>query len=138
MIRMLIVGYRFGIRSEWRLCNEVHLNLAYRWFCHLGLDGKVPDQSTFSKNRHGRFRESDLFRRVVDTVVQRCIDKSERKDGTLSRSGFSYDLEKDAYICPEGKTSKSRRRRAENKPANIDEDGQIKYRVCKVDCAAVL
>ena len=59
MIRMLIVGYCMGIRSERRLCEEVHLNLAYRWFCRLGLDGKVPDHSTFSKNRHGRFRESD-------------------------------------------------------------------------------
>src|SRR5437867_9383623 len=57
MIRMLIVGYCFGIRSERRLCEEVHLNLAYRWFCRLGLDGAVPDHSTFSKNRHGRFRE---------------------------------------------------------------------------------
>jgi transposase len=59
MIRMLIVGYCMGIRSERRLCEEVHLNLAYRWFCRLGLDGNVPDHSTFSKNRHGRFRESD-------------------------------------------------------------------------------
>jgi hypothetical protein len=55
MIRMLIVGYCFGIRSERRLCEEVHLNLAYRWFCRLGLDGGVPDHSTFSKNRHGGF-----------------------------------------------------------------------------------
>jgi transposase len=58
MIRMLLVGYCFGIRSERRLCDEVHLNLAYRWFCRLGLDGAVPDHSTFSKNRHGRFREA--------------------------------------------------------------------------------
>ena len=57
MIRMLIVGYCMGIRSERRLCEEVHLSLAYRWFRGLGLDGKVPDHSTFSKNRHGRFRE---------------------------------------------------------------------------------
>ena len=73
MIRMLIVGYCYGIRSERRLCEEVHLNLAYRWFCRLGLDGDVPDHSTFSKNRHGRFRESNLFRRVFETVLQRCI-----------------------------------------------------------------
>ncbi len=53
MIRMLIIGYCLGIRSERRLCDEVHLNLAYRWFCRLGLDGRVPDHSTFSKNRHG-------------------------------------------------------------------------------------
>ena len=50
MMRMLIVGYCFGIRSERRLCDEVHLNLAYRWFCRLGLNGGVPDHSTFSKN----------------------------------------------------------------------------------------
>ena len=73
MIGMLIVGYCFGIRSERRLCEEVHLNLAYRWFCRLGLDGQVPDHSTFSKNRHGRFRQSDLLRRVFETVLQRCI-----------------------------------------------------------------
>jgi transposase len=54
MIRMLLIGYCLGIRSERRLCEEVHLNLAYRWFCHLGLESKVPDHSTFSKNRHGR------------------------------------------------------------------------------------
>ena len=73
MIRMLIVGYCFGIRSEHRLCDEVHLNLGYRWFCRLGLDGDVPDHSTFSKNRHGRFRESDLLRKLFETVVSRCI-----------------------------------------------------------------
>jgi transposase len=73
MIRMLIVGYCFGIRSERRLCDEVHLNLAYRWFCRLGLDADVPDHSTFSKNRHGRFRESDLLRKLFETVVARCM-----------------------------------------------------------------
>jgi transposase len=62
LVRMLLVGYCYGIRSERRLCEEVHLNLAYRWFCRLGLDGAVPDHSTFSKNRHGRFRDCDLLR----------------------------------------------------------------------------
>jgi transposase len=55
LVRMLLVGYCYGIRSERRLCEEVHLNLAYRWFCRLGLDGEVPDHSTFSENRHGRW-----------------------------------------------------------------------------------
>src|ERR1700719_132165 len=86
MIRMLIVGYCFGIRSERRLCEEVHLNLAYRWFCRLGLDGAVPDHSTFSKNRHGRFRDSDLFRRLFEIVLQRCI--AERLVGG---EGFAVD-----------------------------------------------
>jgi transposase len=86
MIRMLIVGYCFGIRSERRLCEEVHLNLAYRWFCRLGLDGCVPDHSTFSKNRHGRFRQSDLLRRVFETVLQRCI-----REGLVGGEGFAVD-----------------------------------------------
>ncbi len=60
-------------RSERRLCEDVHLNLAYRWFCRLRLDGEVPDHSTFSKNRHGRFRGCDLLRKLFETVVQRCM-----------------------------------------------------------------
>jgi transposase len=73
MIRMLIVGYCSGIRSERRLGEEVHLNLAYRWFCRLGLDGEVPDHSTFSKRRHGRFRDADLLRQLFETIVRRCM-----------------------------------------------------------------
>jgi Transposase domain (DUF772) len=76
----------FGIRSERRLCDEVHLNLAYRWFCRLGLDGEVPDHSTFSKNRHGRFRESDLSRKLFETVVARCI-----KERIVGGEAFAVD-----------------------------------------------
>ena len=86
LIRMLLVGYCFGIRSERRLCEEVHLNLAYRWFCRLGLDGEVPDHSTFSKNRHGRFRESDLLRQLFETVVRRCM-----AEGLVGGEGFAVD-----------------------------------------------
>ena len=86
MMRMLIVGYCFGVRSERRLCEEVHLNLAYRWFCRLGLDGGVPDHSTFSKNRHGRFRESDLLRKLFETVVARCM-----KEGIVGGEAFAVD-----------------------------------------------
>src|SRR3954453_6725860 len=73
LVRMLIVGYYCGIRSERRLCEEVSLNLAYRWFCRLDLDDAVPDHSTFSKNRHGRFRDSDLLRLVFERVVGICL-----------------------------------------------------------------
>lgn len=73
MIRILLIGYCNGIRSERRLCEEINFNLAYRWFCGLGLEAQLPDHSTFSKNRHGRFRESDLFRMVFNTVVRRCM-----------------------------------------------------------------
>jgi transposase len=86
MIRMLLIGYCFGIRSERRLCEEVHLNLAYRWFCRLGLEGNVPDHSTFSKNRHGRFRESDLLRELFETTVRRCI-----AEGLVGGEGFAVD-----------------------------------------------
>jgi len=75
MIRRLLVGYILGIRSERRLCDEVHVYLAYRWFCRLGLGDPVPDQSTFSKNRHGRFRESDLFRQLFESVVASCMEE---------------------------------------------------------------
>jgi transposase len=86
MLRMLIVGYCMGIRSERRLCEEVHLNLAYRWFCRLGLDGKVPDHSTFSRNRHGRFRDSDILRRLFEAVVERCL-----REGLVGGDGFAVD-----------------------------------------------
>ena len=86
IMRMLIVGYGFGIRSERRLCEEVHLNLAYRWFCRLDLDDKIPDHSTFSVNRHGRFRDSDILRHVFEAVVRACMDA-----GLVKGEGFAVD-----------------------------------------------
>ena len=72
MIRMMVVGYLYGITSERRLCREVQLNLGYRWFCGLTLEDKVPDHSTFSKNRYGRFSESGLFRGLFQAVVKQA------------------------------------------------------------------
>jgi transposase len=86
MIRMLIVGYCYSIRSERRLCREVELNLAYRWFCRLGLEDAVPDHSMFSVNRHGRFRESATFRRLFETVVRACMAA-----GLVGGEGFAVD-----------------------------------------------
>jgi len=86
MVRMLLVGDCLGIRSERRLCEEVHLNLAYRWFCRLGLEDAVPDHSSISKNRHGRFRDSDVFRQLFETVVERCIT-----EGLVGGEGFAID-----------------------------------------------
>jgi transposase len=83
---MLVVGYCYGIRSERRLCEEVHLNLAYRWFCRLDLEQRVPDHSTFSQNRHGRFRQSDAFRHLFETVLRRCM-----KEGLVGGEGFAID-----------------------------------------------
>lgn len=86
MIRMLVVAYCYGIRSERKLCEEVGLHLAYRWFCRLDLDDKVPDHSTFSVNRHGRFRESDIFRQIFEAVVRACMDA-----GLVEGEGFAVD-----------------------------------------------
>lgn len=86
MIRMLLLGYCQGIRSERRFCEEAHVNLAYRWFCKLDLADPVPDHSTFSKNRHGRFRESGLFRHLFEVVLQRCMD-----EGLVGGHSFGVD-----------------------------------------------
>jgi transposase len=86
MMRMLIVGYCYGIRFERRLCEEVELHLAYRWFCRLDLDDRVPDHSTFSVNRHGRFRDSDILRHVFEAVVRACMDA-----GLVKGEGFAVD-----------------------------------------------
>ena len=86
MIRMLIIGYCYGIRFERRLCEEVELHLAYRWFCRLDLEDKVPDHSTFSVNRHGRFRDSDLFRQVFEAVVRACMNA-----GLVKGEAFAVD-----------------------------------------------
>jgi len=86
MIRMLIVGYCYGIRFERRLCEDVELHLAYRWFCRLDLDDEVPDHSTFSVNRHGRFRDSGILRHVFEAVVHACMDA-----GLVKGEGFAVD-----------------------------------------------
>ena len=86
MLRMLIVGYCYGVRFERKLCEEVELHLAYRWFCRLDLDDKVPDHSTFSVNRHGRFRDSDIFRQLFEAVVRACMSV-----GLVKGEGFAVD-----------------------------------------------
>jgi transposase len=86
MIRMLIVGYCYGIRHERRLCEEVKLHLAYRWFCKLDLDDRVPHHSTFSINRLDRFRDSDILRHVFERVVAVCM-----ASGLVKGEGFAVD-----------------------------------------------
>src|SRR5438552_436261 len=174
MIRMLLVGYCYGIRHERRLCQEVALHLAYRWFCKLDLNDKVPHHSTLSVNRLGRFRESEILRHIFERVVATCmaaglvkgegfaveatpartydevastktmIERTEQRldlkpdwlagdtaygtgkllawllgknitphipvwerysppDGMFSRGDFTYDAERDLYVCPNGR-----------------------------------
>ncbi len=86
MMRMLLVGYVFALRSERRICAEVQVNLAYRWFCRLSIEDKIPDHSVFSRARHERFRESEVFRRVFERVVGTCIAV-----GLVGGEAFSID-----------------------------------------------
>jgi transposase len=86
MIRMLLVGYCYGIRHERRLCQEAALHLAYRWFCKLDLDDKIPHHSTFSVNRLGRFRESEILRHIFERVVTTCMAA-----GLVKGEGFAVD-----------------------------------------------
>ena len=86
MIRMLLIGYLFAIRSERALCREVKVNLAYRWFCGLGIEDKIPDHSAFCRARNERFRDSDLFRQVFERVVEECIAA-----GLVGGEGFAVD-----------------------------------------------
>jgi transposase len=86
MIRMLIIGYVFGIRSERLLCREVKVNMAYRWFCGLSIEDTIPDHSAFSRARNARFRDSDIFRRVFERVVEACIAA-----GFVGGEGFAVD-----------------------------------------------
>ena len=86
MIRMLIIGYLFAIRSERALCRDVQVNFAYRWFCRLSIEDKIPDHSAFSRARNERFRDSDIFRSVFERVVDTCI-----RAGLVGGEGFAVD-----------------------------------------------
>jgi IS5 family transposase len=134
----LIVGYCYGIRSERRLCEEIELHLAYRWFCRLDLDDEVPDHSTFSVNRHGRFRDSNILRHVFEAVVRTCMEV-----GLIKGEGFAVDasvIEADAsryhgkapdaidWSAPERQT----RAVAEFLTALDDEDANADRKVPKV------
>ena len=87
LLRLLLVGYLYGITSERRLLEEVRMHLAYRWFTRLGFEQEIPDHSTFSKNRHGRFRQSDVFREVFEEIVRRCLEAGLAKGENLAVDG---------------------------------------------------
>ena len=95
LLRLLLVGYLYGITSERRLMDEVSMHLGYRWFTRLGFEQEIPDHATFSKNRHGRFRQSGVFREVFEKIVQRCVEaglvegQNLAVDGTLVRANAS-------------------------------------------------
>lgn len=93
LIRMALIGRIYAITSERRLCEEVRYNLAYRWFCRLPAGAAVPHHSTFSKNRHGRFRDAGVFRRLFENTVRRCIAAGlvSAKDAAVDASFVAAD-----------------------------------------------
>jgi transposase len=97
MIRMLVVGYCYGLRSERRLTQEVELHLAYRWFCRLDLDDRVPHHSTFSENRLNRFRESDILRQIFERVVMTAMEM-----GLVKGEGFAEIRDADGFVFVTG------------------------------------
>ena len=92
---MLLIGYLFDITSERKLCDEISMHIGYRWFCDLSMDEKVPDHSTFSKNRHGRFKQSGIFQDIFDEIVRQCIvlgivsGENVTADGTFVKANAS-------------------------------------------------
>jgi transposase len=121
MIRMLLVGYVFALRSERRLCSEVQVNLAYRWFCKLSVEDKIPDHSVFSRARHERFRESDALRRVFEGVVSAARLERCKRRGAAHRNRAEPET---AGQAPRPRTTRSNRllsvgRAANAKPATL-------------------
>jgi transposase len=115
LLRLLLVGYLYGITSERRLLNEVRMHLAYRWFTRLDLNAAIPDHSTFSKNRHGRFRQSGVFREVFEEIVRRCVEAGLVEGETLAVDGTMVAADASQH---------SRIRREElREAAQVSEDG---------------
>jgi transposase len=102
MVRMLIVGYVFARRSERQLCSEVHVNLAYRWFCGLGLEDRAPDRSAFSRARHVRFRDANLLSRVFERVVGRCLVACSSANCPIARRPSGMSPTRTSTFVPPG------------------------------------
>ena len=104
MMRMLLVGYCYSIRSERRLCQEVRMNLAYRWFCGLGLEDTVPHHSTFSVNRLGRFRDSDILRKVFggEGLCRGCLGDRSKRQPFPEGQGVRGGLDRRTAVQPPG------------------------------------
>ncbi len=112
LIKMLLIGYLYGIKSERRLEEEVSLNLAYRWFCGIDLMNRVPDHSTFSQNRRRRFQEAGIFREIFNEIVLMCMEfgiisgETGVADGSFLPSNVSWDSRYEAVETVQRSTVK--------------------------------
>lgn len=100
MFKILLIGYLYGIKSEWRLVEEVRLNIAYRWFCGFELDDAIPDHSTFSKTRTRKWQQSDLFQKTFYEIVKQCIDSGliDRKAMAADGSYIPANVSRESWI----------------------------------------
>jgi len=87
LLRILLIGYLYGITSERKLVEELRMHLAWRWFTGLSFDQEIPHHSTFSKNRHGRFQESKLFEQLFEQIVRQCMEVGLVQGKQLSVDG---------------------------------------------------
>src|SRR5260370_12447507 len=103
LLRMLLVGYLYGVTSERKLVEELRMHLAWRWFTGLGFDQEIPHHSTFSKNRHGRFQESNLFQEIFEEIVARCVEAGLVKGEHMSVDGSFIQANADHHsrVAPE-------------------------------------
>ena len=97
LLRMLLVGYLYGVTSERKLVEELHMHLAWRWFTVLGFDQEIPHHSTFSKNRHCRFEESDRFQENSEEIVARCVEAGSGKGEQMSVDGSFIQADADHH-----------------------------------------
>src|SRR5213592_575258 len=100
LLRILLIGYLYGITSERKLVEELRMHLAWRWFTGLGFDQEIPHHSTFSKNRHGRFQESKLFEQLFEEIVRQCVEVGliQGKDLSVDGSFVEANAAKESRI----------------------------------------
>ena len=103
LLRMLLIGYLYGVTSERKLVEELRMHLAWRWFTGLGFDQEIPHHSTFSKNRHGRFQESNLFQELFEEIVAHCVAAGLVKGKHMSVDGSFIQANADhpSRVLPE-------------------------------------
>ncbi len=97
LLRVLLLGYLYGVTSERKLLEELRMHLAWRWFTGLGFDQEIPHHSTFSKNRHGRFQESNLFQELFERIVEQCIQAGLVQGAQMSVDGSFIQADADHH-----------------------------------------
>jgi transposase len=128
LLRILLIGYLYGISSERQLVEELRIHLAWRSFTGLGFDQEIPHHSTFSKNRHGRFQESNLFQELFEEIVARCVEAGLVKGEHMSVDGSFIQANADHH------SRVPREQLAEVAKVNHTVREYLRYRKIKTPC----